>query len=257
MILDRIVDYKKKKIEKEKKEMPIDKIISKVKEFGDTRDFKKSINNGDNLGIITEVKRASPSKGVIRENFDPVSIGIEYDKNKAEAISVLTEDKFFQGKNEYLSEIKRVTKAPILRKDFIIDPYQIFQSRILGADAILLIAAILSEKKLIEFQNIAKNLGLQCLVEVHDRSELEIVLEVGSDIIGINNRNLKTFVTDIRMTEELMKFIPKDKTVISESGIKDRKDMIFVKELGVKGVLIGESLMRAESIAEKLSELRG
>ncbi|MDK2918904.1 MAG: indole-3-glycerol phosphate synthase [Candidatus Petromonas sp.] len=257
MILDKIVDYKRKKIEEEKKEVPVDKFIFKIKQCNEIRDFKKSINSTKELGIIAEVKKASPSKGVIREKFDPVSIGIKYDKNHVQAISVLTEDKFFQGRNEYLTEIKEVTTIPLLRKDFIIDSYQIYQSRALGADAILLIASILSKEELIRFRNTAKAIGLQCLVEVHDRFELETVLEIGTDIIGINNRDLKTFKTDIRMTERLMKFIPKDKTVISESGIKSREDIQFIKELGVKGVLIGESLMRSSSIEEKLREFRG
>jgi len=257
MILDEIVAYKKKILEKEKKITSIDNIISQIEKSKMTRDFKESTSRQNELSIIAEVKKSSPSKGIIREDFNPLTIAKIYNKNEAAAISVLTEDKFFKGKNEYLSQIKNITSVPTLRKDFIIDPYQIFQSKALGADAVLLITAILSKNQLIDFQNIAGEIGLQCLVEVHDRFELETALDTGADIIGINNRDLKTFETDIRTTEKLIQFIPKDRTVISESGIKKRKDMKFLEDLGVDGVLIGECLMRSASIDEKFNELRG
>jgi indole-3-glycerol phosphate synthase len=257
MILDKIVDYTRKKLEEEKIITPFNKIVSQIEACNETRNFKKSIIENKDISIIAEVKKASPSKGVIREDFQPLAIAKEYEKNKVQAISVLTENKFFQGKDEYLSQIKGITSIPILRKDFIIDPYQIYQARVLGADAILLIAAILTKNELIDFQSIAKEIGLQCLVEVHDESELNIVLETEAEVIGINNRDLKTFKTTLETTERLMSFIPKDKAVISESGINTRKDMEFLSNLGVQGVLIGESLMRAKSIDEKLKELRG
>lgn len=257
MILDKIVDYKRKKVEEEKIITPFNKLASQIEACNETRNFKKSIIENKDISIIAEVKKASPSKGVIREDFHPLAIAEEYEKNKVQAISVLTEDKFFQGKDEYLSQIKGITSIPILRKDFIIDPYQIYQARVLGADVILLIAAILTEKELIGFQSIAKELGLQCLVEVHDESELNMVLKTEAEVIGINNRDLKTFKTTLETTERLMSFIPKDKVVISESGINTRKDMEFLSNLGVQGVLIGESLMRAKAIDEKLRELRG
>ncbi|WZL74088.1 indole-3-glycerol phosphate synthase TrpC [Clostridiaceae bacterium 35-E11] len=257
MILEKIVAYKKKRLEEEKKIISFNKMISQIEKCDRTRNFKQSIKGKNGLSIIAEVKKASPSKGIIREDFHPISIAQCYEKNKVEAISVLTEEKFFQGKNQYVSEIRKLTSVPILRKDFIIDAYQIYQSKILGADAMLLIVGILSKKELVTFQRIAREIGLQCLVEVHDQLELDRTLDTGADIIGINNRNLKTFKTMIETTEKLIQFIPKDKVIISESGINTTKDMKFLKDLGVDGVLIGESLMRAKSISEKLITLRG
>lgn len=257
MILDEIVDYKTKKIEEEKKIISIDEILSKLDNCSKTRDFEKAMADKKELNIIAEVKKASPSKGIIKEAFDPIYIAKEYEKNNVSAVSVLTEDKFFKGNNEYLSEIKKITSVPILRKDFIIDSYQIYQSKLLGADAILLIAAILSKDKLIKFQNIAREIELDCLVEVHDETELDMVLNTETKIIGINNRDLKTFKTDIKTTEKLIKLVPKDKIIISESGINTRNDIKFLEGLEVNGVLIGESLMRSKYINEKLDELRG
>lgn len=257
MILDKIVTYKKKKVEQEKKDITIDKLISQISNPSITRDFKQSIKEKNKLSIIAEVKKASPSKGIIKEDFNPLATALCYEKNKVEAISVLTEEQFFQGDNEYLKAIKKITTVPVLRKDFIIDSYQIYQSKVLGADVILLIVSILSQKELTDFQKIAKGIGLQCLVEVHNQIELERALEGEVDIIGINNRDLKTFKTTLKTTEKLMPLIPIDKVVISESGIHTREDMEFLQGLGVDGVLIGESLMRAKSIDEKLVELRG
>lgn len=257
MILDKIVAYKKMKVEEEKKITSFDSLISQIEKCETTRNFEQSINTQNELSIIAEVKKASPSKGIIRKDFDPLSIAEIYDKNGVSAISVLTEDKFFLGKNQYLSDIRTITYVPVLRKDFIIDPYQIYQSKVLGADAILLIAAILTKKQLVSFHRIAEEIGLQCLVEVHGKFELETALDTDADIIGINNRNLKTFETALETTEKLIQFIPKDKTVISESGIKNKTDMKFLKDLGVGGVLIGEAFMRTKSIDEKLRELRG
>ncbi|MCT4607454.1 MAG: indole-3-glycerol phosphate synthase TrpC [Marinisporobacter sp.] len=257
MILEKIVDYKRKKLEEDKKNTSLNQLIKEI-DLGDKRrDFKKCIKENPDISIIAEVKKASPSKGVIREAFDPIAIAKIYDENKVDAISVLTEDRFFQGKDEYLSEIKKQTSIPILRKDFIIDPYQIYQAKVLGADAILLIAGILSRRELIEFQKVATNLGSACLVEVHDQYELETVLSTGADIIGINNRDLRTFETTLETTEKLIEYIPKGKIVISESGIHTRKDMEFLKKIGVDGVLIGESLMRAKSIDAKIREIKG
>lgn len=256
MILEKIVSLKRKKVEREKSIIPIENLKKQVR-YVDIRDFKRAMEKKDRLNIIGEAKKASPSKGIIREDFDPISIGRIYEKNKIDAISVLTEEEFFCGKNEYLSLIKKETKIPILRKDFIIDLYQIYQSKALGADAILLIAALLTKKELIEFQKIAKDINLQCLVEVHDLEELEKVLETEAEIIGINNRNLKTFEVKIETTEKLIGYIPKDKVILSESGISNRKDIEYLKSIGVKGALIGESFMKSKSIEDKIKELRG
>ncbi|MFT9496719.1 indole-3-glycerol phosphate synthase TrpC [Anaerosolibacter sp.] len=257
MILDEIVAYKKKRLEQEKLQTSMDILLRSLKDRKAAIDFKGALKKCGGLRIIAEVKKASPSKGIIREDFHPLAIAEQYEINKVQAISVLTEDKFFQGNVQYLQQIRENTLLPLLRKDFMIDPYQIYESKVLGADAILVIAAILTDKELVTFQRIAKEIGLYCLVEVHTQEELERVLGTEAEIIGINNRNLKTFETTLETTEKLMKMIPKGKIIISESGIHERKDMEFLEKLGIDGVLIGEGLMRAASIGEKLKELRG
>lgn len=257
MILEEIVAYKRRKIQEEKQQLPMTSLQKQLKESPPSVSFKDAMKKPGKLKIIAEVKKASPSKGIIREDFHPLKIAKEYESNKVEAISVLTEDKYFSGSPDYLKEIRKETTLPLLRKDFIIDPYQIYQSRVLGADAILLIAAILTSQQLTDFQKLAEEIGLDCLVEVHTQEELEKVLKTEAEIIGINNRNLKTFETNLSTTEKLMKMMPKEKIVISESGIHHREDMFFLEELKVKGVLIGEALMKASSIKEKLQALRG
>lgn len=257
MILDEIVACKRKKLEEEKQQVSINYLLKGLKNYRPPKDFAGAMKKEGGLSIIAEVKKASPSKGIIRQDFHPLEIAEQYEINKVEAVSVLTEDKFFQGSPEYLHEISRKNSLPLLRKDFIIDPYQIYQSKLLGADVILLIAGILTSKQLAAFQNIAKEIGLYSLIEVHSLRELEMVLETEAKIIGINNRDLKTFKTSLETTEKLIKIIPKDKIVISESGIHERSDMVFLEGLGVDGVLIGEGLMRANSIGDKLRELRG
>jgi indole-3-glycerol phosphate synthase len=211
-------------------------------------------NNG--ISIIAEIKKASPSKGLIRENFNLLEIARDYYESKVEAVSILTEKKFFLGNDEYLKSVRDNFPLTILRKDFIIDEWQIYQSRIIGADAILLIAAILNDEELKDFSSIADGLGLACLVEVHDEEELNRVLNIGSKIIGINNRNLKSFDVSLKITERLIKFIPKDKIIVSESGIKDKNDIKYLKTLGVNAVLIGESFMRTNSIKEAVNDIR-
>ncbi|AOT69259.1 indole-3-glycerol phosphate synthase TrpC [Geosporobacter ferrireducens] len=257
MILDKIIRKKKQVVEAEKMKMPLYRMFSGLEAERQCLDFKQAIKSKLGLSMIAEVKRASPSKGIIREDFNPLEIARSYQQNKAEAISVLTEEHFFQGSSRYLSEIRRFADIPLLRKDFIIDPYQIYQSKALGADVILLVAAALCTKELVLFQKIAAEIGLQCLVEVHNQEELDIAVEAQAEIIGINNRSLKTFDTDIETTAHLINKIPKGKTIISESGIHTRADMKYLEKLGVDGVLIGESLMRASSIRDKMRELRG
>ncbi|MBB6630740.1 indole-3-glycerol phosphate synthase TrpC [Clostridium algidicarnis] len=256
MILDKIVSSRRKRLEIEKSIMSIEDLKKQITNV-DTRDFKRAIKRNGRLNIIGEVKKASPSKGIIREDFNPADISRIYDENKIDAISVLTEEEFFLGNGEYLSLVKKETRVPILRKDFIIDLYQIYQSKFLGADAILLIGALLTKKQLVEFQKVAKDINLQCLVEVHNLKELEKVLETSANIIGINNRNLNTFKVDIETTEKLIHHLPKDIVVVSESGISKRKDMKYLEDAGVDGVLIGEAFMNTISIKDKIKELRG
>ncbi len=239
MILDEIVKYKLSRVESQKKRRPIDLLLKETPKI-EKRDFKGAISKAS---VIAEIKKASPSKGLIREDFSPERQAQIYDLAGVDAISVLTEDKFFEGKDEYLKLVKDRTKKPVLRKDFIVDEYQITESKILGADAILLIVAVLG-KKLGKFNELAKSLELDCLVEVHDEDELKMALDCGCDVVGINNRNLKDFSVDLKTTERLIRNIPDHVTTVSESGIKTIDDVKYLFSIGVSAVLIGETLMR-------------
>ncbi|BBJ28085.1 indole-3-glycerol phosphate synthase TrpC [Athalassotoga saccharophila] len=237
MILDEIVNYKISLVEKKKKSMPLEKI--KVTN-GERRDFKSSISSS--FSLIAEIKQSSPSKGFIR-SVDPALQAQIYENSGVDAISVLTEDKYFNGEDRYVKIVKDSCTKPVLRKDFIVDTYQIFESLAIGSDAILLIVAILG-KKLEEFYTLATSIGLYPLVEVHTYEEMRMALDCGCEIIGINNRNLKDFSVDLKTTERLMKYIDDKKIIVSESGIRDLEDIRYVKSLGVNAVLIGETLMR-------------
>ncbi len=256
MILDRIVAAKRQEVASLKEATPLAHLKGAIADLPPVRDFRGAISNSD-CSIIAEVKRSSPSKGRIREHFDPVQIAAIYQANGARAVSVLTDEPFFEGKGRYLSEIKKVIDLPLLRKDFIIDPYQIYETRFLGGDALLLIAALLEEGALREYIQVAETLGLAPLVEVHTKAELTKALAAGADIIGINNRDLKTFSTDIQTTLELIPLIPSDRTVVTESGIATRGDIEQLMKAGIHCFLIGETLMRAEDIGGKLRELLG
>ncbi len=259
MILDKIVEQKKIQLKEEMSRMSIEGWKQRIKRPGmhSTQSFFNALKKNDDISIIAEVKKASPSKGIIKEDFDPMMIAKEYSEAKVQAMSVLTEKNFFLGDDDYLVRIRQTYPTPILRKDFIIDLWQVYQSRCLGADAILLITSLLSDEELKKFQVVSGILGMQCLVEVHNKEELDRALESGAQIIGINNRDLNTFNVDIKTTEKLMNYIPNDRVVVSESGIKDYNDIKYLKELGVDAVLIGETFMRATSIKEKIDELRG
>ena len=245
-ILDQIVGVKKKQLELEKKNISLEEMIEKAKEKRDIRDFEGALS-GDDISVISEVKKASPSKGIIKEDFDPVSTAKFYEESNFNAISVLTEKEYFLGNDKYIEMVKEVTTKPVLRKDFIIDPYQIYQSRVIGADAILLIARIL-KGRLKEYYDLAKSLGLHVLVEIHEEEEVKEVLETGAKIIGVNNRNLETFTVSLDQTKRLMKLLPDDKIIVSESGIRDKEDIKYLENLGVKSVLVGETLMRGNTI---------
>jgi indole-3-glycerol phosphate synthase len=230
-----------KQLEEEKEDQPLYKFEHKIIDIN-TRNFRESLSK-DGMSIIAEIKKASPSKGIIKKDFNPEAIANIYEKINIDAISVLTEKNFFKGKDEYIRLVKGVTTKPILRKDFIIDEYQIFQAKYIGADAILLIVSIL-KNKLKSFYKLAEELGLQCIVEVHDRAELEIALEAEVQIIGINNRNLKDFTVNLKNTEALIKYIPEEKIIISESGIQTSEDILYLNSIGANAVLIGETFMR-------------
>ena len=244
MILEKIVREKKKYLEK--REFKDYKVKNKFK-------LSKSLKE-DSLTIIGELKRSSPSKKDINVNADYKKIVKKYNKS-VHGISILTEKKYFNGKVDDLINIRKKTDLPILRKDFIIEASQIYESFILGANVILLIVAILDEKRLSKFINLANSLDLECIVEVHNKKELDLALNYNNGIIGINNRNLKTFEIDLDTTNRLKKYIPKDILVISESGIKTRKDILKLKK--VDGVLIGETFMKSKNIEKKVKKLKG
>ena len=223
----------------------------------DYRDFAGALRRQHGVALIAEVKKASPSAGIIRADFDPVRIAGEYEAAGAVALSVLTDKKFFQGELAYLRQIRATVRLPLLRKDFIIDELQIHEAVAAGADAVLLIAAILDDAQLSAYRQLANQLKLAALVEVHDDRELARALAAGAEIIGINNRNLKTFQVDLATTERLAAQIPAGKTIVAESGIHTRADVARVAAAGVHAILVGESLMRSDNIAGKIRELLG
>lgn len=221
----------------------------------DFRPFRSSLQRGNDVAVIAEVKKASPSAGTIAENFNPLSQAREYARGGAHALSVLTDEKYFGGHLSYLKQIREQVDLPLLRKDFIVHELQIYESVVAGADAILLIVASLDEGSLLKLYHQAKSCQLDVLVEVHDLEEMDRALDLGADIIGINNRNLKTFEVDLATTETLSEEIPNDTVAISESGIKTAADIRRVRACGINAVLVGEALMRAKNVPEKLAEL--
>lgn len=219
--------------------------------------FKKMISASGQINLIAEIKKASPSKGLICRDFDPVALAKIYVAHKAAALSILTEDKFFHGSPGHIKKVSEKLDIPILMKDFIIDCGQIYEAFVVGASAVLLIVAILPEDKLKKLMETASGLSLDCLVEVHDESELDTALRTGAEIIGINNRNLKTFEVDLSVSECLIKGIPKDKVVVVESGIQSFQEVQHFKNLGAHAVLIGETFLRAMDVGEKVREVMG
>jgi len=216
-----------------------------------------TLNMLNEISIIAEIKKASPSRGIIRKDFDPLAIARVYEQHGAAAISILTDRKFFQGDLDYLLQVRDITSIPLLRKDFIIDAYQIYEARVAGADAVLLIAAALSQAELTDFFSLASTLGLHVLLEVHNQTELERALLTDAPIIGINNRDLKTFKVDLSVTTQLAHQIPNDRVIVSESGIHDARQLRFLKGLRVNAVLVGEALMAKEDIGRAFQELVG
>ena len=257
MILDDIIANKKKELAETKRSVPFAEVKSKAADAGPVRGFGKALSAPDGIRLIAEVKKASPSKGVIRVDFDPVKIAGIYQESGADCISVLTERKFFQGSLDYLGQIRKAVSLPLLRKDFIIDEYQIYEARAAGADAILLIAACLEKQQIEDFLGIAGQSGLDVLVESHTYKELDRSLLAGARLVGINNRDLSTFAVSLQTTIELLKDIPGDRTVVSESGINTRDDVMKLQKAGVDAILVGESLMREQDIGKKVKELLG
>jgi indole-3-glycerol phosphate synthase len=259
-ILDEIAVKARLRVAKAKENVPLDLVRSKAigvcqAHIGDTLPFEKALTV-PGLSFICEVKKASPSKGIIAENFPYLDIAKEYEAAGASAISVLTEPEYFLGSDRYLQEIAAKINIPVLRKDFIVDSYQIYEARLLGAQSVLLIAALLDVKTLAAYVKTAFELGLSALVEIHSEAETEQAQEAGARIIGINNRDLKTFKVDTGVTARLKKAIPAGIITVAESGIKSADDVREMKEIGVDAVLIGESLMRAKNKKEFLADLK-
>lgn len=256
-ILDEIVLKKKERLNDAKSRLSIQELKTTIRGRGKPGDFKAAIQRlrGETIKLIAEIKKASPSRGVIRSDFDPVSIAKIYEEKKVNAVSILTEEDYFQGNLSYLSRARKVLTKPLLRKDFIFDEYQIYESRAYGADAVLLIAALLEKNQAVEYLHLAEELGMSVLFEVHDFKELEMALSVGTGIIGINNRNLKTLNIDINTTFQLRREIPPGKIVVSESGIRTRGDVQRLAEGGIDAMLIGTSFMEADDISGKIEEL--
>jgi indole-3-glycerol phosphate synthase len=259
-ILDRIVAAKRYELERRRKQEPLAILRGRLAQAPPIRSLAQALR-GPSLGLIAEVKRASPSRGVLRADLDPQALARAYAGSGAAAISVLTEERHFQGSLDDLEAVRAVLdgrgdpRPPLLRKDFLFDAYHLYEARVYGADAVLLIAAILKPKLLTELLALARSLGLDCLVEVHDEQELERALAAGAQVIGINNRDLRTFEVDLALTERLRPLIPEDRVVVAESGVHSRADMQRLRALGVNAVLIGEALVTAGDPAAKLREL--
>jgi len=264
MILDTIAEATRKRVQRAKKQKPLDNIKEQILKNGTVQSFNcrgefafEKALKGEGISFICEVKQASPSKGIIAQDFSCTKIARDYEEAGADAISVLTEPEFFKGSDLYLQDISQLVKLPLLRKDFIIDEYQIYESKILGADAVLLICALLDAESLKRYINICNELGLSALVEAHTEEEIFQAIEAGARIIGVNNRNLKTFEVNIRNCIKLRALVPENIIYVAESGIQTREDIALLEEAGVDAVLIGEALMKSQDRKNMLSYLRG
>jgi len=256
-VLDKILAYKVEEVDEAKRRVSPARVIDAALQAPPTRDFVAVLRR-DTVALIAEVKKASPSKGVLIENFDPVAIGMTYAENGAAAISVLTDERFFIGHLDYLVAIRRAVSVPVLRKEFIIDPYQVYEARAAGADAVLLIVAALEDSQLAELHSLIVEQDMAALIEVHNEEEVERALALpptlGSSAIGINNRDLKTFHEDLETTARLARLIPPEMTLVAESAIRSADDVRRMGEYGAHAVLVGESLVKADNIADKVRE---
>ena len=256
-ILDQIVEVKARELERRTRDEPLEALKERIQSLPVPANLSGALM-GDGLRLIAETKKASPSKGLLRDDYDPASLAQCYVENGAAAVSVLTEVDHFQGSLEHMSAVKeaiRPTGAPVLRKDFVFDPYQVYEARAYGADALLLIVAILTPECLRELLEVSQSLWLQALVEVHDEAELQAALDAGAEIIGINNRDLRTFNTDISLTDRLASLAPRGKIVVSESGIHSHDDMIRLRRGGAHAMLVGEAIVTAPDPGAKVREL--
>ncbi len=255
-ILDTILAHKRQEVAEAELRVPLSQLEKQLSGAPPVRSFRHALQRADGrVAVIAEVKKASPSKGVLREDFDPLHIARDYAEHGASAISVLTDERFFQGHLHYLRAIRQQVDVPLLRKDFLISRYQVVEARVAGADAVLLIVAALTDAELRELIAFTRELGMDALVEVHTEVELQRALDAGAVIIGINNRDLTTFDTTLEVTERLAPMIPPGSIIVSESGIDTAEDVRRVAQAGAHAVLVGESLMRAEDVGEKLRVL--
>ncbi len=255
LILDEIVNNKLEEVAERKKEVPLAVLKSKLAASTPARNFRKAISSPTRINIIAEIKRASPSAGVIIKNLRLQELAEIYEKNGASALSILTDQKYFKGELKDLEKARKASSLPILAKEFIVDEYQIYEARTRGADALLLIARVLDKEELRKYLDLASRLDLDCLVEIHTEEEWQKIKDLPVDIVGINNRNLENFKVDLKMSFNLIKKIPSDKIVVSESGITNKKDIYRLHEAGIDAFLIGEALLRSENVGEKLREL--
>jgi len=261
MILDDLATATRTRVTRKKREVPFEEVRKKAIQLAENEGafafpFEKAIA-GENISFICEVKRASPSKGIIVENFPYLDIARDYEKAGADCISVLTETDYFKGDDRFLREINNEVSIPTIRKDFIIDPYMIYEAKLLGASCVLLIAALLDTDTIWEYKAVCDELGLSALVEAHDEVQIQSALDAGSRMIGVNNRDLKTFTVDINNSTRLRSLVPKNILFVAESGIQTAEDIQVLRRAGVNGVLIGETLMRSTDKAGMLARLKG
>jgi indole-3-glycerol phosphate synthase len=257
-ILKKIVRRKREEIAERSARVPQAKLIETLADASPPRGFADALSSRIAVGqaaVIAEIKRASPSKGILREDFHPAQIAGSYAVGGAACLSVLTDVDFFQGSDAYLRQARAACRLPVIRKDFIIDPYQVYEARVIGADCILLIVACLDDARLRELSDLAQRLGMDVLIEVHDPMELERALAVDSRLIGINNRDLRTFEVDLGTTLGMLPQIPADRLLVTESGIHTREDVALLRSHGVRAFLVGEAFMRAEDPGQRLYEL--
>ena len=259
-ILQKILGRKAQEIAERSTALSIQQLSRQIVATPPTRDFIAAIEARINAGqsaVIAEIKKASPSKGVLRADFQAADIAVSYERGGAACLSVLTDRDFFQGADDYLRQARAACRLPVLRKDFIIDSYQVYESRVIGADCILLIVAALGDAQLLELSGLADHLDMDVLVEVHDAGELERALELNTRLIGINNRNLRTFETHLETTLDLLDRIPADRIVVTESGISGRADVALMRQHGVHAFLVGEAFMKASDPGAELAHLFG
>lgn len=257
-ILKKIVERKREEIRERSRETPLQQLRDALPEASPPRGFARALFRRVQAGapaVIAEIKKASPSKGVLREDFRPAAIAASYARHGAACLSVLTDVDFFQGADQYLRQARAACDLPVIRKDFVVDPYQVYEARAIGADCILLIAACLDDAQLAELNALAHELGMDALIEVHDAAELARALAVPNRMVGVNNRNLRTFEVSLQTTLELLKDIPDDRLVVTESGILTQADVGLMRDHGVSAFLVGEAFMRAEDPGERLAEL--